>query len=132
MQTSRGEVYNIKKKIMRSIEKMQMDARRRHKKIPKVYADMWGVRWDFNKTKWVLCDPNFPACCPMAAVLLHRQPYGNADNEWKAAAKALGISENNVCDIVDAFDLSPNPENVKINKWQALGIALNRKYLSKQ
>lgn len=128
MNISKGTVYNIRRKIERSIKNVNMDARVQHRKKPKLKMDEWGVI--HNGKKWVPVDSKKPVCCLLGAVLLDRQPPNThsytADAPVFAAAEALGINYDEAASIIEGFDW---PNNEPDSGYEKLGQALNRIYV---
>lgn len=131
MNISKGNAYNIRRRIERSIINMQMDARRRHKIIPRLETGEWGITYNDDKSRWELEDSRRPVCCPMAAVLLYHNPEPvnrRIPNEDKTAAKVLGIREADVANFITGFDGDHNSGDY-FDEFVAIGVALNKKYV---
>ena len=119
MNLSSGKIYNVGRKIERSIRNTEMNG-------TPVTTDTWGVKWDGDVGRWVLDDNEGLVCCPMGAVLLDRQPGRGTHS--RAAARALGIDVKSVDRFVGGFD-DPAVHKKDRSAYIRLGVALNTKHI---
>lgn len=127
MNKTNKKLYNsVRKKIERSIAFVKTSNM-------KIKHEDWGVERGIKKN-WIKVTKT--TCCPMGAVLLHRQPEpGKYGFQETAAAQALGIEAEDVDMFVTYFDdpsiaLAHLDSREKV--FAKLGISLNKKYVGRK